>query len=101
MRNWIKGPHFPEELRIEILSVPMQGLDAKIIASLRDSLASSDWNSDEIGNAISTCFKDNEISPRDGYRNLYMAILGVEKGPRLAPILSEVDKERVLNLLEV
>ena len=100
MKNWIKGPYFPEDLRIKIRDEPMQGLDSDIISHLRNSLSGSQWNSHDIGNAISSCFKDNEISPREGYRNLYLAILGVEKGPRLAPILSEVDKEKILNLLE-
>ena len=31
MRNWIKGPHFPEELRIKVLDQPMNGLDSNII----------------------------------------------------------------------
>ena len=101
MRNWIKGPHFPEELRIKIRDEAMQGLDSNIINCLKVSLSNCKWNSNDIGIAISTCFKENEISPRDGYRNLYLAVLGVEKGPRLAPILSEVERERVLNLLEV
>ena len=101
MRNWIKGPHFPEELRIKIREEAMQGLDSNIIRCLQISLSDCEWSPNDIGNAISTCFKENEISPREGYRNLYLAILGVEKGPRLAPILSEVEKERILNLLEV
>ena len=33
MRNWISGPHFPEELRIRIRDEPMQGLDSDIIAA--------------------------------------------------------------------
>ena len=100
MKNWIKGPHFPEELRIKVLEEPMNGLDSNIINHLRLSLTDSEWDSESIGNCISSCFKENEISPRDGYRNLYLAILGVEKGPRLAPILSELNKQRVLNLLD-
>ena len=100
MRNWIKGPHFPEELRIKILDEPLQGLDTAIIGKLRNSLIGCNWNSEDIGFSISSCFKENEISPREGYRNLYLAILGVEKGPRLAPILSEIDRDKVIDLLE-
>ena len=96
MRNWIKGPHFPVELRIKIREEAMQGLDSRIINCLKVSLSDCEWNSNDIGNAISTCFKENEISPREGYRNLYLAVLGVEKGPRLAPILSEIERKRVL-----
>jgi len=99
MRNWINGPHFPEELRISVLEVPMQGLDSQINGSLRRKLSDCEWNSKQIGESISAAFKDEDISPKEGYRNLYLAILGVEKGPRLAPILAELDREHVLNLL--
>lgn len=99
MRNWINGPHFPEELRIRVLETPMQGLDLNITASLRKALSESLWNSKDIGDSISSCFKVNAINPREGYRNLYLAILGVEKGPRLAPILAELNKDKVLKLL--
>ena len=99
MRNWINGPHFPEELRSRVLETPMQGLDLNITASLREALSESLWNSKDIGDSISSCFKVNAINPREGYRNLYLAILGVEKGPRLAPILAELNKDKVLKLL--
>ena len=99
MRNWINGPHFPEELRIAVLEEPYVGLDANICAVLRKSLADCEWVSESIGDAISNGFRNNEISPRDGYRMIYLAILGKEKGPRLAPILAELSREKVLSLL--
>ena len=77
----------------------MAGLDSEICHALKNSLGDCDWNSKAIGDAISSCFKHNEISPKEGYRNLYLAILGVDKGPRLAPILSELEQSRVLDLL--
>ncbi len=99
MRNWINGPHFPEELRIAVLEEPYVGLDANICAVLRESLTDCEWVSESIGNAISNSFRNNEISPREGYRMIYLAILGKEKGPRLAPILAELNREKVLSLL--
>ena len=99
MRNWIDGGHFPHELRIIVRNEPMQGLDSHISEVLRKSLSDCEWNSKAIGEVISSCFKQNEINPKDGYRNLYLAILGEEKGPRLAPILSELDRSLVLDLL--
>ncbi|RJU88991.1 MAG: lysine--tRNA ligase [Candidatus Poseidoniales archaeon] len=99
MKNWINGPHFPEELRINILQEPMGGLDSKITKMLNEKISSCDWNTKSIGEAISKAFKEGEINAKEGYRNLYKAILGVEKGPRLAPILAELDKEHVLKLL--
>ena len=99
MKNWINGPHFPEELRINILQEPMGGLDSKITKMLNEKISSCDWNTKSIGEAISKAFKEGEINAKEGYRNLYKAILGVEKGPRLAPILAELDKGHVLKLL--
>ena len=99
MRSWISGAYFPSELRISVRNELMPGIDSNISSALAKSLGDCDWNPKAIGESISSCFKDNEISPKEGYRNLYLAILGVEKGPRLAPILSELERSRVLDLL--
>ena len=99
MRSWISGAYFPSELRISVRNELMPGIDSNISSALAKSLGNCDWNSKAIGESISSCFKENEISPKEGYRNLYLAILGVEKGPRLAPILSELERSRVLDLL--
>lgn len=99
MRNWIEGAHFPAELRISVRNEKMPGIDESISSALCQSLTDCEWEAKAIGEAISSCFKNNEISPKEGYRNLYLAILGVEKGPRLAPILSELERSRVLDLL--
>tara|TARA_B100000925_G_C21989630_1_gene466167 strand:- start:168 stop:1547 length:1380 start_codon:yes stop_codon:yes gene_type:complete len=99
MRTWINGPYFPEELRIRVRDEPYTGLDKTITEILRTSLSKCAWNTDGISDAISSGFKSNQISPKEGYMNLYLAILGTEKGPRLAPILAELQRERVLSLL--
>ena len=80
MRNWINGPHFPEELRIAVLEEPYVGLDANICEVLRESLTNCEWVSESIGEAISNSFKNNEISPREGYRMIYLAILEKRRG---------------------
>ncbi len=99
MRNWISGAHFPEELRIKVLEEPHSGLDSAITTALSNSLTDCSWDSKFIGEAISSAFKDNQIDAKEGYRTLYLAILGVEKGPRLAPILAELERNHVLKLL--
>ena len=99
MHSWINGPHFPEELRISVLTSPNVGLEPSIIAALSNSISNCDWNPKSIGEAISSSFKDNQIDAKEGYRTLYLAILGSEKGPRLAPILAELERNHVLKLL--
>tara|TARA_B100001094_G_scaffold326280_2_gene382119 strand:+ start:2423 stop:3928 length:1506 start_codon:yes stop_codon:yes gene_type:complete len=99
MKNWINGPHFPDELKISILDEPVVGLDSSITTVLHQKISSCEWNAESIGATISQAFKEGEINTKQGYQTLYKAILGVEKGPRLAPILAELDKEHVLKLL--
>ena len=99
MHNWIAGPHFPEELRISVIDEPKGGLDRTITNALANSLTNCEWNNEAIGECISTTFKSSDISTKEGYRTLYLAILGVEKGPRLSPILAELDRAHVLKLL--
>jgi len=99
MHSWINGPHFPEELRISVLKEQNVGLEPSIITALSNSMSNCEWNSKSIGEAISSAFKNNEIDGKEGYRTLYLAILGVEKGPRLAPILAEIERNHVLKLL--
>ena len=77
----------------------MDGLDIGIMNSLKSVFTNCPWDTKSIAESIRTCFKDNEINPKEGYRNLYLAILGVEMGPRLAPILSELERAKVLLLL--
>ena len=99
MKNWINGPHFPEELKIRILQEPNPNVDADIAVALKTRFSTCDWNSDSISAAINLTISENEFSARDCYRTLYMAALGTEKGPKLAPILSELSREKVLSLL--
>jgi lysyl-tRNA synthetase class 1 len=99
MRNWINGPHFPDELRIRVLNEPFAGLDSEITSALHAKISQCEWNSKSIGEAISSAFRDSEINTKMGYRTLYQSILGVEKGPRLAPIIAELERSHVLKLL--
>jgi lysyl-tRNA synthetase class 1 len=99
MRSWINGPYFPEELRISVLHEPTGNLDSEITAVLSQAFTDCTWDSKSIAEAISSSFKSNEINAKEGYMTLYLAILGSEKGPRLAPILAELERSHVLKLL--
>ena len=56
---------------------------------LSDKLRSCKWSEKEIGEKIRESTKETEISPREGYVALYMLILGVDFGPRIASIILE------------
>jgi lysyl-tRNA synthetase class 1 len=107
MRYWISSDHFPEEMRINILSTPneqalslLDDEQKSVLKGLTTALHNCQWDAESIGGAIPQAAKDMEYSPRSAYRAAYAALMGLEKGPRLAPILAEMDKKQIMNLLD-
>lgn len=100
MKNWINGPYFPEQLKITISEQPIPGLDKSISNSLHRVFSECNWDIDGITEAIKSAIKDDQIPPRDCYRTLYTAVIGNEKGPKIAPIISELSRDKVLSLLQ-
>ena len=94
-------------MRINILSQPnanmlreLDEVERRILTELVVSLNGCDWNSDGIGASIPQSAKNIDQSPRSAFKVAYAALMGVEKGPRLAPILSEMDRDEILALLD-
>jgi lysyl-tRNA synthetase class I len=94
-------------MRINILSTPnaqalslLNDEEKSALLGLTASLHNCPWDAESIGSAIPQSAKDNGISPRSAYRAAYAALMGLEKGPRLAPILAEMDKNEILRQLD-
>ena len=107
MRYWIQSNHFPDEMRINILTQPntamLEALDEterQIMHSLVVALNACEWNADAIGASIPQSAKDLDESPRSAFKVAYAGLMGTEKGPRLAPILAEMDRDEILHLLD-
>ena len=106
MRSWIASKHFPEEMKINVLQTPntdalseLNEDERKALFGLAKNLAACPWDSEHIGSAIPQAAKDLGLSPKIGYRAAYTALMGKEKGPRLAPILAEMDQSEIVSLL--
>ena len=105
IRNWIQSHHFPEEMRIEILSsVPevvksIDSQDKEVLGNLIQLLKSSNWEKDSINSAIPASAKNLGLSPKIAYRVAYICLMGLERGPRLAPILEQMEKDDILSQL--
>ena len=106
MRHWIGSEHFPEEMRINILEQPsvemLQRFDAdekKILANMTAALEACEWDAAAIGASIPQAARDLDLSPRSAFKVAYASLMGTEKGPRLAPILAEMEKLEIIALL--
>jgi len=106
MRTWINSRHFPEEMRIKMIDViPTEMLQQfnveqkLVLGNLTTMLSACSWDVDAIGACIVDSAKSIEISPRVAYDVSYICLMGNEKGPRLAPILAELNQSEIINQL--
>ena len=106
MRSWIGSKHFPLEMKISVLEAPhpqalatLDDEEQRVLEALASKLATCTWDAEHIGAAIPQAAKDLDCSPKSGYRAAYAALMGKEKGPRLAPILAEMEQATICALL--
>ena len=105
MRAWTGSKHFPEEMRIEILSEPdetsLSQLDEeqrKVIPHIATELDAAEWTAEGITLAFKNAATHAEAPMRSMYRACYAMFMGSERGPRLAPILANCVREEVCGL---
>jgi lysyl-tRNA synthetase class I len=107
MKLWIKSQHLPEEMRIALIDNPKSESfeefgeeEIKVLKLLKHELETCEWNKEEIGNAIPNSAKSVDLSPRIAYFVAYTTLMGRSRGPRLAPILAEIERSRIIKILE-
>ena len=108
MRSWISSIHFPEEFRLRIQTEIGQeakehidGRDIDYLKAILSGLSECPWESKEINSTICDEARNRDIPLRDAFQTLYWIVLNQDYGPKLASILSEIERETVLNLLEM
>tara|TARA_A100001037_G_scaffold263528_1_gene253818 strand:- start:311 stop:1927 length:1617 start_codon:yes stop_codon:yes gene_type:complete len=108
MRTWINGPHFPESFRLRIqTSISDQaqsyldGRDGDYIFSVHKGLSDCVWGAEEINGVICEEARQREIPLRDAFQTMYWIVLNQDFGPKLASILAEMERQDVLNLLQL
>ncbi|MDE0953709.1 MAG: hypothetical protein OR994_03445, partial [Candidatus Poseidoniales archaeon] len=63
-----------------------------------EKLENCEWYDEEINEKIREATAEIEISRREGYVALYMLILGIEFGPRIASIIAELGKDVTMQI---
>ena len=106
MRSWISSSHFPEEMRINICSEPdLEALEQlsneqrNLIPTLLAAFEEVAWTPEGVTEAFKEVSRRTNAGMREVYRTSYALFMGVERGPRLAPILSNCDRDDVLRLI--
>ena len=104
-RTWLER-HAPEIYQIEVLKelnkdvleeIPLNVVG--LLKSLYDNLRRVEWRDEEIKEAMIKVPKKKGREEREFFKALYLIYFGKPYGPRIAPYLSMLDKEFVLNRL--
>ena len=105
MRSWIASDHFPEEMKVNICTSPDRNALANlneeqrgVLPHLEKALREAPWTTDGITAAFKLAGESAQVGMRDVYRACYALFMASERGPRLAPILSNCDREAILDL---
>ena len=106
MRSWISSEHFPDEMRIHLCSEPdvtaleqLTKEQRSVLSSLQTALESAPWTTEGITEAFKATATLRDVGMRDVYRASYALFMGTERGPRLAPILSNCDRNEMMELI--
>ena len=103
MRNWIEGPHFPTDAKIIIQSAITEEARDNLsteqnsfLSEFQKQINDYEWNESSINECIRESAASVEIGMRQAYMALYWTILGKYFGPRIAALMSEIDKDEVM-----
>ena len=99
--NWLEK-YAPEEMAFEVqdkVQIKLSGKDKESILELKKSLESKEFTEDELFNEFYTICKKIEIENKQFFKNVYMILINKVKGPRLAALILEIGKDKVLKLL--
>jgi len=105
MRNWIDGPHFPDEAKVEVRTSISEEARANLsdeqvgfLSTLGAALSECNWKESEISSCIKSAASDAGVGGRDAYVALYWTILGKSHGPKASSLIAEMDSDSVLSL---
>jgi len=104
--NWITQ-FAPEDFRFALkhedeAPISLEDNRKKALAALRETLRgmSPDFDEKALGEAIYTIARDNTIEPKEFFTIIYRALIGKERGPRLANFILTAGPERIVRILK-
>lgn len=99
--NWLEK-YAPEEMAFEVqdkIQTKLSGKGKEAMLELKKSLESKDFTEEELFNEFYTICQKIEIENKQFFNDAYMILINKSKGPRLAALILEIGKEKVLKLL--
>ena len=102
VKNWL-GKYAPEDFKFEVVEKVSARLDKKqkqALIALKESLSVKDFAEDELFNEFYNICEAIGLENKEFFEGAYMTLIGKGKGPRLAALILDIGKEKVVKLLE-
>ncbi len=101
VKNWL-DKYAGDDMRFKIqdkLKFSFTGKEKDSLIELKKVLKAKDFTSEELFNEFYGICQKFDIKNTEFFRAAYQAIIGKEKGPRLAEFILEIGKDKVIKIL--
>lgn len=100
-RTWLKD-YAPEEVKfkLEFRKVELTEKQKKALRMIADVLKKKDFNEDELFEEFYKICNSIGLKPRKLFEAGYKVLFNQDKGPKLAPFILAVGKEKIIRLFE-
>jgi len=101
VKNWLEK-YAGEDMTFEVQKKgkKLSGKDREAMLELKKSLESKNFTEDELFDEFYVICEKVGVKNTDFFKTAYLVLIGKEKGPRLASLILEIGKERVIGLLK-
>ena len=105
-KNWAEH-YAPEQYKIRIMDEPDPSIVEKLSSEqkralkfLAEELKDKKMSEEELYSLFWEISKKHDLKPQQFFQAVYLALLGRDSGPRLAPFITVIGQERVAAILE-
>ena len=101
--SWVKK-YAPEDMKFSIqetVSDEIKQLNSKqkkALSLLKEKLQEKDYNEKSLFEEFYSICKEIDIDPKEFFKAAYLVLIAKERGPKLAPFILTIGKEKVINL---
>ena len=103
-KNWLKK-YAPEDVKFEVQhhvpkNIELNAKEKKALHEIARLLKEKEYDEKSLFNEIYNVSKELDLNPPDFFKAAYKVLLNKERGPKLAPFVLTLGKERVAKLFE-
>ena len=103
-KNWLRT-YAPEDVKFEVQkhiqkNIELTAKEKKALHTIAELLKEKEYDEKSLFNEFYNVSNKLELKPQDFFKAAYRVLLNKERGPKLAPFILAIGKEKVVKLFE-